>query len=234
MSLRGDSVQREDEHPSERYLRYWIGSGLTGCSFARKFARQGGRVAFLSWVDEPSDELTNNLDPFFEQSRHEGTFPFVLLPRLRDASGIARLIALLTSSRRWEVARIPWTSCSAPRSDVAVGLFWRTPNDLRAAAMGFAPLGSMPVTRRAPYVALALWPGDRENPYFDKSPPGNVSFADANTGLTRETHEKLWETSARDSRDMLRDPFDDVVWMRRVTFCLPEPDVARYLPNLMV
>lgn len=157
-------MQREDEHPSERYLRSWIGAGLTGCSFARKFARQGGRVAFLSWVDEPSDELTKNLDPFFEQSRHERTFPFVLLPRLRDAGGIARLIALLTTSARWEVAR---------------------------------------------------------------------SFADANTELPRETHDKLWETSARDSREMLRDPFDDVVWLRRVTFCLPEPVVARDLPNLM-
>lgn len=32
---------------------------------------------------------------------------------------------------------------------------------------------------------------------------------------------------------MLKDPFDDVVWMRRVTFCLPEAAVVRGLPDLM-
>ncbi len=99
--------------------------------------------------------------------------------------------------------------------------------------MGFAPLGSIPVTRRAPYVALALWPGDRDNPYFDKSPQGLVSFADAKTDFPQETHDKLWDTSAKESREMLQDPFDDVVWMRRVTFCLPEAAVARGLPDLM-
>jgi len=99
--------------------------------------------------------------------------------------------------------------------------------------MGFAPLGSMPVTRRAPYVALALWPGDRENPHFDKSPDDLVSFADAKLEHSKEVHGKLWDASAKGSREMLKDPFDDVVWMRRVTFCLPAAAVARGLPDLM-
>lgn len=221
-----------EQHPSESYLRRWIGSGLTGCSFARSFAKQAKRVAFLSWLDDPSDELLGTLDPFLEQCRHEATFPFLLLPRIRNAEEIARLIALLRTSERWDVTRVPWPAKSAARPDVAMGLFWRTPTKLRAAAMGFAPMGSMPVTRRAPYVAMALWPGDRDNPHFDKSPEDLVSFANAQTGLPKEAHDKLWETSAKDSREMLQDPFDDVVWMRRVTFCLPEAAMAHGLADL--
>jgi len=230
---RNGSVELEHEHPSEAYLRRWVGSGLTGCSFARSFAKQAGRVAFLSWVDELSDELLGNLDAFLEQCREEDAFPFLLLPRLRDSSEIVSLISLLKTSERWEVTHTRWPSSAMARPDVAVGLFWKTPTRLRAAAMGFAPLGSMPVTRRAPYVALALWPGDRQNPHFDKGAGDTVSFANADTKLDKEAHDKLWNVSARESRAMLKDPFDDVVWLRRVTFCLPAADVSRGLPDLI-
>ncbi len=225
-------MDSDAQHPSEDYLRRWLGSGLTGCSFAKSFARRAGHVSFFTWVDEPSDELLGNLDPFLERSRGERTFPFVLLPRIRTARQIVSLLALLRTSERWEITVAEWPSGSATRSDVAVGLLWKNPNGFRAAVMGFAPMGSMPVTRRAPYVALALWPGDQENPHFDKSPTGLVSFADANTGLAKDAHDKLWATSAKESRELLRDPFDDVVWMRRVAFCLPEVDVTRELPDL--
>jgi hypothetical protein len=55
----------------------------------------------------------------------------------------------------------------------------------------------------------------------------------ADTGLSKEAHEKAWSASAEETRCMLSDPFDDVVWLRRVTFCLPEIDVARGLPDLL-
>ena len=34
--------------------------------------------------------------------------------------------------------------------------------------MGLAPFGTMPVTRRAPYVCLATWPGGHDNPYLTR------------------------------------------------------------------
>lgn len=224
-------MEPEDhQHPSEDYLRRWVGSGLTGCGFAKGIARKAGRVATLSWVDEPTEELLGILDPFLEQSCIEGRFPFVLLPRVRDGIGIVQLLALLRDAPRWEVAPTPWSHRAPERRDVAISVHWKTPGLMRAVAMGFAPLGSMPVTRRAPYVALSLWPGGRDNPHFTKSPGDLVSFADAPTNLSKDAHDKLWETTARETRTMLGDPFDDVVWLRRVTFCLPESDTTDLFP----
>lgn len=104
---------------------------------------------------------------------------------------------------------------------VGVGIEFSTRSKARSSVMGFAPSGFMPVTRRAPFVAMALWAGGRDNPFFRFSPAGTVNMADVPTGLERESYERTWQRSVAATRRRLEDPQFDAVWLRKVAFCLP-------------
>ncbi|MCX4246567.1 hypothetical protein [Paraliomyxa miuraensis] len=115
-----------------------------------------------------------------------------------------------------------------------VGLEWRTKAGLRSQVMGFAPLGSMPVSRRSPYVALSAWPGGHDNEFFDRGHAQSVSFADAPTGLrSREQHDDLWRKSEAATCRLASDPADDVERMRRVAFCIPRVELLAENPDFL-
>jgi hypothetical protein len=55
-----------------------------------------------------------------------------------------------------------------------VGMEWRIREGLSSAPMGLAPFATMPVTRRAPYVCIAAWPGGHDNPHWTRYDAGIV------------------------------------------------------------
>jgi len=101
----------------------------------------------------------------------------MIFPSLRTHEDVADACRILSRSPRWKAERQSYscavTGCEGLRMD------WTTRSGMRSAAMGFAPFGEMPVTRRAPYVALALWTGERLNPFHSRGPAGTVSMAHA-------------------------------------------------------
>ena len=94
-------------------------------------------------------------------------------------------------------------------------------------AMGLAPLLSMPVTRRAPFPAIALWPGKPRK----KSKKGeSVSFGDIPSPFEGTEHGAALSASTDRTRELmgLDDP-EQGPW-RSVAFCL-SPEAAAHLPR---
>lgn len=218
-------------HPAVEQFQKWVAAGLAGCLFAARFAK-GNRFRYYHSLDEPSEDLAAELDGFVELAAGYRSVPVALFPRIRSASGTARLVKLLRKGSRWSAKEVPWRHHPREKDACLVGLEWLTSAGLRSQVMGFAPLGAMPVTRRSPYVAVAAWPGGHDNEFFERSPSHSVSFADAATQLRdRQQHDEVWRKSEVMTRRLASDPADDVERMRRVAFCLPRAELMAEDPD---
>ena len=105
----------------------------------------------------------------------------------------------------------------------------------QSSVMGFAPLGCMPVTRRSPYVALAVYGGPKLNAH-KRTPGDHIGFIDAPTvdasdlPLDADAHAMLWDSTMDRVKNLLGDPLEDDFRLKDVAFCLPAIDVADRLP----
>jgi len=89
--------------------------------------------------------------------------------------------------------------------------------------MGLAPFATMPVTRRAPYVCIAGWPGGHDNPHWKRYEDGIVHFLDTDVselGLTGTKYRSLNKMSIDATKELLADPSDDARHYRRAAFRL--------------
>jgi len=85
--------------------------------------------------------------------------------------------------------------------------------------MGFAPFPTMPVTRRAPFVALATWPGERRNPQrITPRHPNRVSFLDAAHGIAALDYPATWDETIDKVATLMKEPPDDARLYRDVAF----------------
>ena len=211
---------------SEQF-RLWLRAGLTGCAFAKLLAGKTGRVAVELRVDTeiPLTEWLNNM--FDVHAKDERTVNAVL-PTIASEHALVETLNELGADPRWTVRRRPRTS---PTGGILIGLEWRTHAGDISEAMGFAPFATMPVPRRAPYVAIATWPGGRSNPFRGRGStppgkPGEVSFLDASHGFDAEQYETMWsETTARVASVMSVPP-DDPRLYRRAAFVLSAEHAA--------
>lgn len=91
----------------------------------------------------------------------------------------------------------------------------------------------MPVPRRAPYVAIATWPGGRLNRFRGQGPTpsgttGQMSFLDAPHSMEAAEYEARWfETVARVTA-LMSVPPDNASLYRRAAFVIP-PEHAEHL-----
>jgi hypothetical protein len=100
--------------------------------------------------------------------------------------------------------------------------------------MGFAPLGSMPVTRRAPFVALAAWTGPKRNPQKSKKMkapdrPDEVGFVDM-PPIQPDLHDSMWDATRKRVRELKALPQEGAA-LPTVAFCLPSACAARLAPH---
>jgi len=190
--------------------------------FARRIATVAP-PAFHVVLDAVDRHEAAAIDRTFDEAAARGYFAAIIVPRLRGADEVADMIKALLTSERWSMELVQWRQNDRHR-DVAIGMKWKTKAGDDSAAMGFAPLGSMPVSRRSPYVALVAWPGPRQNP-FAKPQPG-VGFIDATHGLTRARYDSTTKKSSDQTKVLFLDPPEDRVLLRRVAFCLPKATVA--------
>lgn len=208
---------------------------MSGCTFAGS-AASAGRINYVVQLDELSADAVAGLEGVIDASGAEGNFALILFPRLRTQRGIGRLIQTLIGANRWGAACVPWRR--HPREGAAlVGLHFRTVHEERSSVMGFAPLGCMPVTRRAPFVALAAWGGAKLNGH-KQSPAGEIGFIDAPTLdadgelVTADAHEKLWKETKSNVGRLLGDPPEDGWRLKDAAFCLPEAIVSEFIGPL--
>lgn len=199
------------------HFRKWLRVG-TGCSFAASLAK-GGRIAYEAHDEMPPvHEVDTNLDQYAA-----GALSAILIfPFLTSEAGLVDILhALRAGSPRWKIRH----RGNGHTGSVLVGVDWSTANGDVSDTMGFAPLPSMPVPRRAPYFAIGAWPGPRLNPERGTSPtprakPGLVSFLDAEHQHPHDTYESMWIGTEAAVHDLMIMPADAAKLYRRVAFVL--------------
>jgi len=141
------------ENPAAHF-RLWLRAGMAGCEFAKLLAGKANRMAIEAHVDAelPRTDWLNNA---FDANAIANRAVIAVFPRISSERALIEFLNALGRDDRWKVRRRTKTS---PAGGALVGLEWRTADGDISETMGFAPFPSMPVPRRAPYVAIATWP----------------------------------------------------------------------------
>lgn len=200
----------------------WLRAGITGCEFAKLLPGKAGRVAIEVHVD-PELPPTSWLNNALEEHAKADRVVIAVFPTITTEATFVDFVNVLGSDSRWHVRR---RAKSSPAGGVLIALEWTTSSGDISETMGFAPFLSMPVPRRAPYVAIATWPGGRSNPFRGKgsTPPGlarEVSFLDASHGFEEDDYEQMWTETVANVGVLMEVPTDDPKLYRRTTFVLP-------------
>lgn len=211
---------------TDRHFLSWISRGLTGCSFAtdiaQKHKRAATRIQCVTILNETSPDLPAALETQIDSCATAKEVAAVVFPRLRTTEDIARLLWQLSTSplpsgpSRWQCKRVDLGRAD----DVAIGLWWTTATGPLSSVMGFAPLGSMPVTRRAPYVAILLWPGGYENVHRTTR-NSTVGIVQAPVTSDAEEYQRIWDRTTEVTAELLSEPQENPALLRKVAFCLP-------------
>ena len=203
-----------------RYLHY----GPTGCGFAATYAANKSVIQWGVWSGtSPSDGLHTTLSGFFRGTAATQRLGIAVFPEFRTANDVVGLLTGLAGKSGWSLSRAKWRKHE--RDDVLVGLGWRTPAGPLTSVMGFAPLGSMPVTRRAPFVAIAVWGGPKLNPYKSrkmKTPdrPDEVGFVDMPPLQPEAAYDSVWDATRKKVGELIALPQEGSA-LPTVAFCLP-------------
>ena len=207
----------------------WFRAGMTGCEFARVFARQPAPGEVRSVVVRHALEtppVADILEPILLRAAAEHAAVLSIFPDLRHDEEVADLVTSFSSHQSWTVWEPKWGT-DAQRDDVLIALDWMTPSKHVSNALGLGPLGAMPVTRRAPFVGIVLWPGAHENPHRNVN-YRRVGVADMKHSLSRAKHKTYWDRSQQNKTAYTSEEHVNAA-RHDVTFCL-RGDVRSRLP----
>jgi len=207
-----DRFKRCQEH-----LSLWLQSTLTGCNFATSFSSTKPlKLDYYTPISEAID--VGAIGAFIDGTTAREVVAVVLFPSLRTPVDLVEALRALCKDARWRVREADWPKGRGRDDSLALSLTWRTPSGEVSDAMGLAPLGTMPVTRRAPHFAIVVWGGPHLNPHLPKT--DRVGVASAPTGLSKAAHKRLMKTTDERVRELLTEPAEDRVWLRQIAFIL--------------
>jgi hypothetical protein len=208
-----DRFRRCQEH-----LALWLRSSLTGCHFATSFSSTKPlKLDYYTPISEAIDLAA--IAGFIDGTATNEVVAVVLFPSVRTPADLAHTLLTLCGDPRWQLGEESWPKGRERADSVALSLTWKTVSGDLSDAMGVAPLGTMPVTRRAPYVAIVVWGGSHLNLHIRKT--DRVGVASAPTGLDKAEHGRLMKITDERVRELLREPADDAEWLRHVGFIVP-------------
>lgn len=205
----------EPEWSPTLHLKRWLGRHQAGCLFVARLAMKD-RTRLHELFEAPCAEDFTTIDDAIEaESDEDGRAVVFFWPRAGATADVANLLRLLARLERWSVERVGWGGALEER--VCFSVRWRTKTGALTEVAGFAPLPEMPLTRRAPYLAIALWGGAGR--------PGARAVGLVDTPWRRDARtDPLWAGSVRLTEQML--PGEDRERLRRVAFCLPRGEAA--------
>lgn len=186
-------------------MKRWVDNLMTACHFAASLSKKD-LIAFVELTDISPEFLNLLLDDFGLRSR----FVVLVFPNCISEENIIDVLGGLTANQRWSVSVV------LEEDDKSyIKLEWITAGGYPSSCMGLAPLFTMPVTRRSPYMGIALWPG----------PPGKeeqeeVGLIDTPTPhMDKGQRRKTFRTTEGLVKKFF-DSDDEMVFWREVSFCL--------------
>lgn len=217
-----DLLANRPELVSELMLS-WIGYGQTGCHFATKLARSPAESGLLSvaYLDSPSEAMVESFEALLLDAPAAFEAVQFILPRVQSPEDAIQLLSNLGAHPRWYTTSIP----NEQGDEDLVGLRWRLPGGRYVSwVLGFAPLETMPFTRRAPYTALFMRMKAPE--FHDPDRPTEddllaVHLADVPHRLSSESLlQKWWRNTRQTKTELLAGELTSAA-RARVTFSLP-------------
>jgi len=201
----------------EEHIRKWLTAVQSGCSFASILAgRSKGLV--ITRLDEVDGATAQILESVADGAATESKVLLAIFPHLRGEAEVVSLLEMLAQRPRWKIGLLPWKRHKRDDAQL-VSLSFTTACDHQFAVMGFAPFGSMPVTRRAPYVGLAIWGGGHANEHHSADGQ-SVGLPDVPTRLTADKHALNWQQTTAKTKALLSSPPEDRAQLREMAFCL--------------
>lgn len=231
------------ETPPEQAIGAWFKRPeLCGCHFAPAYTRKAAGLAMaftkLDSLDDGGDTLPEVLAGGLRGAAEIGKIGVLLFPEMRRIDELAKLITILArgTDSGWSVAvREPGTGFSTRADEVPIRITLRTRHDAASNVMGIAPIGTMPITRRAPYFALVAWAGLGRNPFREET-PGAVGIANCplepRFANDEAAYRRRWDES---TATMDRISATDVrrrYWLHKTSFVLPAEAIDRRIPQL--
>jgi hypothetical protein len=209
--------------PAEKTFLKWLYSGLSGCWFASNVAVGAGKIGLpVIGRDLEIDLLESALDGLSKLG-----YPSVaLFPWVSGEADLVAIVAALQARPRWECHIVE--GLPIPRPCTAVSISYETISGEKSSAMGFAPLLSMPITRRAPIAGVGAWAGGYDNAFI-KVRDGLSFLHMPQTGM-RATFKKRRTLSENWTRERIGDASEPSSLYYDVAFCL-SPDVRPMLED---
>jgi hypothetical protein len=200
-------------------FRNWLERVGTGCTFANLLSANA-LVHYDIVAAAPSVNLIAALDAALDEAAASNHVGVTLLPEVHTAREIAGVLFALSTAPRWHV-RWVGSERRGGRYFGAVRVHWRTKPGAMSSVIGFAPMRGMPITRRAPYVAMAVWPGTRSNEFARVSTPETLGIVDSAHDLTKDDYDTRWKKTRGFVKEMFLHEREDATFLRDVAFRLP-------------
>lgn len=181
----------EATRATEEFYR-WIGTSELGCIFASVLVEDElGPSNDRNWEVLTFPDMGNRpqrvpmlANAFLDQAQNEIEALFILLPgeNMNRPEGVIQVINALCSHPRWFWEEIPVDGELDPKETgddyTLIGLRWELETeDVDSWVLGFADIGTMPMTRRAPHLALGLRPKTAPDEYWEDHPDDDLEGA---------------------------------------------------------
>ncbi len=200
---------------AERLIK-WL-QIFSGCRFVGHLSSQ--QELNTAVIQCPDDATPSEIGDFFNLCSENGEAGVAVFPDIQDFRELAALLNSFVKDPAWKLE----LGGNGPEGGTLVALNFQTPEGKWSSTMGLAPLLSMPQTRRAPYVAIAAWPGKQTLSTGDE-----VGFIDMPTKhLDDDERSELVRESSENVETYLGADPDEAPW-RDVAFCL-NGEVAKRL-----
>jgi hypothetical protein len=165
---------------------------MTGCQFAALIAQDPKRIFAVSFHELASEA---NVSRVFEAAAQAHLPAVAVFTGIRTEADLVEQLCILARGSRWTITRE--YPAGLVTDDVLIGIHWQIRDGLSSSIMGLAPFATMPVTRRAPYVCLAAWPGGHDNPHWTRYEHDIVHFLDTDLSALQLTPTKYRSLAGR-------------------------------------
>jgi hypothetical protein len=197
----------------------WLGFG-TGCTFAGWAA--AAKKLYPSIIGDLVNKSTAaTLDSIFQVASEKGLFALAIFPLIRAEAQLADLLRNLRAQSQWRCGEFDLKDREYDkREGMLVDLRWVRASGVESNVLGFAPFGSMPITRRAPFVALGAWCGGHDNRLRAK-PDDFVGAGDMKHDFEKEKYDGMRKQTRSQVKALCALP-GGAAAITGASFCLPE------------